>query len=130
MLMSVYILVALYSCIFSSRRLKRPGVSHEVRQMFKKKHQWYVTLFIIIWTAELLSNYYALLNPKFKKSGVDDQFTFHEVVEYVSGIAMFATGILLAIIRLYEPFFVFLAKKVISMCFCELLDKDPSGFDD
>jgi len=51
-------------------------------------------------------------------------------VDYVSGIAMFSTGTLLALIRLYEPFFLYLLKKFIWMCFGQLLNKDPTGIKD
>lgn len=48
-MMSVYILIAIYSCIYAIRRLERPGVSKEVRKMFLKKHVAYVVVFIVIW---------------------------------------------------------------------------------
>ena len=48
--LSAYILVALYSIIFSLRRLYRPGMSIEIRKLFQRKHTMYVTLFIVIWT--------------------------------------------------------------------------------
>ena len=47
--MSVYILIAIYSVIYAYRRLERPGVSKEVRSMFLKKHYVYVGVFSIIW---------------------------------------------------------------------------------
>lgn len=61
--MSVYILVAIYSVIYAYRRLERPGVSKEVRSMFLKKHSVYVFVFIGIWTIQLSQNYYQLFNP-------------------------------------------------------------------
>jgi hypothetical protein len=61
--MSVYILVAIYSTIFAYRRLQRPGVSKEIRTMFLKKHYVYVGVFIVIWTIQLSQNYYQLFNP-------------------------------------------------------------------
>lgn len=48
--LSVYILVAVYSMIFSERRLKKPGVSEDVRRRFQNKHTTYVLMFIFIWT--------------------------------------------------------------------------------
>lgn len=48
--LSVYYVIAFYSCVFAYRRLKRPGVSSEVREMFFKKHAAYVVMFIIIWS--------------------------------------------------------------------------------
>jgi hypothetical protein len=63
MSLSAYILVALYSMIFSLRRLNRPGVSVEVRRLFIRKHTIYVIVFIIIWTIQLSASYYHLFNP-------------------------------------------------------------------
>jgi hypothetical protein len=40
---------------------------------------------------------------------------------------MFSTGILLAIVRLFEPFFKFLIKQFIYMCFGVLLDEEEEG---
>lgn len=61
--LSAYIIVALYSMIFSIRRLNRPGVGPGVRKLFQKKHSAYVTLFIVIWTIQLSANYCHLFNP-------------------------------------------------------------------
>jgi len=84
----------------------------------------------MVWTAELFSNYYELLNPQKSHHHEEKENVLENVIAYVSGIAVFSTGIFLAIIRLYEPYFVFLVKKTISMCFCELLDVDPDGIND
>jgi len=62
--LSAYILVALYSMIFSQRRLSRPGVSNSVRKLFWKKHSIYVVVFIIIWTVQLTACYFHLFDPK------------------------------------------------------------------
>ena len=51
MSLSVYIVVALYSVVFSMRRLNRPGVSKQVRSLFFKKHFWYVAVFTVVWTS-------------------------------------------------------------------------------
>jgi hypothetical protein len=48
--LSIYIIIAIYSFLFAYRRLERPGVSQEARQMFLKKHLYYVFVFIVIWT--------------------------------------------------------------------------------
>ena len=61
--LSVYIVVAIYSTVFAYRRLHRPGVSKEVREMFVKKHFLYVLVFILIWTIQQTQNYYELFNP-------------------------------------------------------------------
>ena len=61
--LSFYICVAVYSVIFSIRRLNRPGVSKEVRDMFWRKHTLYVFVFIIIWIVQLSNNYLMLTHP-------------------------------------------------------------------
>ena len=76
MCLSIYILVALYSMIFSLRRLKRPGVSAQIRKLFQRKHSWYVVMFIIVWIVKLSVSYYMLFNPNANndtknKSGAD-----------------------------------------------------------
>jgi hypothetical protein len=70
--MSVYILVAIYSTIFAYRRLQRPGVSKEIRTMFLKKHYIYVGVFICIWTIQLSQNYFQLFNPPYGTTTLGD----------------------------------------------------------
>ena len=64
MILSIYIVVAIYSVVYSYRRLMRPGVSKEVRQMFFRKHFYYVVVFIILWTVQQSQNYFTLFNPE------------------------------------------------------------------
>ena len=45
------------------RRLARPGVSKNVREMFFKKHAIYVIIFIAIWVIQLSNNYFVLTHP-------------------------------------------------------------------
>jgi hypothetical protein len=40
---------------------------------------------------------------------------------------MFSTGILLAVVRLYEPFFLFLLKQKVYRCFGIIVDEDKQG---
>lgn len=72
MLLSFYIIVALYSCVYALRRLTRPGVSKQVRTSFLKKHFAYVACFIVIWTTYLASAYYHLFNPQSKDKKDND----------------------------------------------------------
>ena len=50
MIYSTYVVIAIYSVVFSYRRLNRPGVSKTVRSLFFKKHFCYVAVFIAFWT--------------------------------------------------------------------------------
>lgn len=63
MTLSLYIVVAIYSTVYSYRRLHRPGVSASVRNLFVKKHFLYVVVFIVIWMIQQSNNYYYLFNP-------------------------------------------------------------------
>jgi hypothetical protein len=73
MTLSVYIVVAVYSVVFSYRRLNRPGVSKEVRELFFKKHFYYVAVFTFIWALQQCSNFYTLFNPTHPDMNVADQ---------------------------------------------------------
>lgn len=61
--LSLYIVVAIYSTVYSYRRLHRPGVSAHVRSIFVKKHFLYVIVFIVIWMIQQSNNYFWLFNP-------------------------------------------------------------------
>jgi hypothetical protein len=58
--MTIYILMALYSCAYAFRRLTRPGMSIEVRYVFIRKHIAYVGTFIFVWTFYLAYSYFKL----------------------------------------------------------------------
>ena len=58
--MTAYLLMALASCVYAFRRLTRPGMSHEVRAFFVRKHIAYVGIYILIWVLFLCSDYYHL----------------------------------------------------------------------
>lgn len=62
-LLSLYILIALYSCIFASRRLDRKGINKVIRQKLLKKHYYYVACFVLVWGAYLANAYYELFYP-------------------------------------------------------------------
>lgn len=68
--LSCYMLIAFLSLFYAARRLKRPGVSTEVRDLFFRKHKLYVVVFIIIWTVQLSQNYYSLFNPQLMNGNI------------------------------------------------------------
>jgi len=104
--LSVYIIVALYSCVFGLRRLQRPGVSGEVRKKFLSKHFSYVITFIVIWTVQSSAYYYHLFDES--DNEVVASVEQNKRVNTISGVMIFSTGIFLSIVRLSEPFFRFL----------------------
>jgi hypothetical protein len=109
MLLSVYIIIALYSCIFAMRRLMRPGVSKEIRYAFLIHHFLYVVTFIFIWSIFWANAYYYLFNTvEDTDPSTSKKLT---VMDLMSTIASFSTGIILTFIRISEPYFRFLIKK-------------------
>ena len=52
MTLSLYTVVAIYSTVYSYRRLHRPGVSAPARSLFVKKHLIYVVVFTLLWSIE------------------------------------------------------------------------------
>jgi hypothetical protein len=104
-LLSMYILIALYSCIFASRRLDRKGINKVIRQKLLKKHYYYVGIFVIVWGAYLANAYYDLFYPDKRTS------TEKKLVKYISKVSSVSLGLLLTFIRLGEPFFRYQVKK-------------------
>jgi hypothetical protein len=51
-----------------------------------------------------------LFNPEKLDTASSLESSNYEIIDAISGASMFITGILLALVRLYEPFFVFLIK--------------------
>lgn len=56
-------LVAIYSCVYASRRLARPSINKDIRRFFLKKHYFYVTLFILVWGCYMGNAYFSLFVP-------------------------------------------------------------------
>ena len=105
MLLSVYILIALYSCIFASRRLDRKGINKVIRQKLLKKHYFYVAIFVFVWGVYLANAYYDLFYPR-------QENTFEKKLVFIlSKIGSVSLGLLLTSIRLGEPFFRYQVKK-------------------
>ena len=58
--LSFYILIALFSVVFTGRMLSKPGISQNIKKLFLKKHILYVVGFIAIWIVTLSSAYRTL----------------------------------------------------------------------
>jgi hypothetical protein len=88
----------------------RPGNSAEMRSFFVRKHILYVFTFISVWTCSLASAYYHLYYPEDRAGDIP-------LVDKVSVIANISTGLLMGLIRLFEPYFFFLLKKYFKAMF-------------
>jgi hypothetical protein len=107
MSLSIYIIVALYSCVYAQRRLTRPGLRKDIRRFFLRKHYSYVGVFILVWTLNLAKVYYQLFNPEPAEKEEDTILVVAEISKYAS----FSTGLFLTIIRLSEPYFYYVTKR-------------------
>lgn len=138
-ILTLYILVSLFSIVYAARMLSRPGISSEIRQIFMKKHVLYSISFIIIWTFNLLNTYHALYatlhgdSPEAQEllaqghtlrkiivpPGVEIQVVIRKgetnlpftTFQIISVFASLSTGLIMGIIRCFEPYFGFLIRK-------------------
>ena len=126
LMLSIYMLVGFYSIIFAFRRLVRPGVSIEMRKLFLKKHAIYVLVFIIIWIFMLLYNYYELFNPS---SGIIffESSESQSYIETISYVALFSTGWMMVLIRIFDPFYRFLILQTVYEWFGMVKEEPVDG---
>ena len=59
-IITFYILFAIFSCAYSYRLLTRPGMSGQVRKDFIHRHFFYVIIYITIWLPYLGLTYYTV----------------------------------------------------------------------
>ena len=131
--LSIYIMFALFSIIYAGRMLSRPGISGDIKNMFMRKHVLYTICFIVIWSVTLTGAYQSLYNSlnddEEDRSGMvsflmpngrrvwaskvgDKDLNIHlSLVDKISFTASLSTGFVLAVIRFMEPYFQFLIKK-------------------
>lgn len=135
--LSFYIIIALFSIVYTGRMLSKPGISNNIKRLFLKKHISYVVGFIAIWIVTLASAYRnlyllnteerfdenseMLLSQGYRKTftmlpnGIVGQVWINdrekvvtmEVNQIVSLMATISTGLLMAFIRCFEPYFIF-----------------------
>jgi len=139
--LSLYVLISLFSIVYAARMLSRPGISGEIRKIFMKKHVLYSISFIIIWSLNLLNAYDALYNRVHQGTDAynaliaqgkvikhirlpvgtyiqvigdeDKKYMDLTTLQLISFIASLSTGLVMGIIRCFEPYFLFLLKKTI-----------------
>jgi hypothetical protein len=98
----LYLIIAIYSCVYASRRLDRMRIDKTIRKYFLRKHFYYVGIFAGVWGCYLANAYYDLF---YYPENKDSKDTSKKVVEFISKIASVSTGLLLTIIRTGEPYF-------------------------
>ena len=105
-----YFLIALYSCYFAWKRLRREGMKPEVRMMFIKKQIAYVIVNLMMWVCFFINAIYRLYLLRFKKP--DQKIVkWVEYIQTLSILSAIITGLLFAGIRFFEPYLLFLIKK-------------------
>jgi hypothetical protein len=147
--LSIYILTALFSVVYTGRMLSKPGISENIKKLFLKKHILYVVGFIGIWVITLSSAYRSLYiangggtqeDFERRETLMSEGYTRHftilpngiaaeiwingekkeiqmETSQIVSLFATLSTGLIMAIIRCFEPYFIFICRKVFFMIY-------------
>jgi hypothetical protein len=124
----VFLLVAFFSVIYAIKRLIRKGVTPYARKQFVVKHILYIVVLIISWQILLLNNYVALYNfTNFTKNG--NFYGRTSKLDFVSYLFMFGNGILLAGVRIQEPFYKFVIKEIIYESFGIVIPPPKEGLD-
>ena len=146
--LSFYIIIALFSIVYTGRMLSKPGISNNIKRLFLKKHILYVVGFISIWIVTLSSAYRNLYKANAPVDEIDEHdsllrssgykkvysllpngvygeiwyneeegITFMETSQIVSLIATISTGVVMAFIRCFEPYFIFICRKTFFMIY-------------
>lgn len=98
-----------------------------MRKLFIHKHTWYVCVLIILWLAQLLINYYELFRPNGDDMTNLDDNKVTANISMISFTFMFLTGMAMAFIRLFDPYFAFLVKRKFFQTFGSVIEEDQQG---
>lgn len=60
LIVTAYIIFAIFSCAYSYRMTTRPGMSSEIRKDFITRHILYVLVYICVWLPYLGLSYYTV----------------------------------------------------------------------
>ena len=136
MTLNTYIWVALFSIIYTSRMLGKPGISKEIKVVFLWKNIFYTFAFIFINSISLASTYrnfldsiwpppdqYVMLpNGRRVEAILNEDGTYHlKTIDYISFFANLCSGLILAIVRSFEPYFIKIMKRNVYWCFGAIL---------
>lgn len=123
---SLFIIMGLYSCVYAYRRLTKPGMSEEIRKIFIRKHISYVSVYIIIWTFSLSSTYYDLYLSSINSENSESKLNILLIIRTAKLFSCLLSGFILSIIRAREPYFKFLIYKQIREFFGMIVEEDES----
>jgi uncharacterized membrane protein len=111
LIVTAYMLFAIFSCAYSYRMTTRPGMSSEIRKDFISRHILYVLVYICVWLPYLGLSYYTLYVCQLLASKPDNISSEQLVIYaeeikkwwgYVNSATVF-TGLLMGMIRIQEP---------------------------
>ena len=69
--LAIYFIGAIYSVVYSFRRLRRPGVRADIRNFVITNHFWFVVFIIVIQVMFSLSNFTYIFNYNSTQPGMD-----------------------------------------------------------
>ncbi len=116
--------MACYSLRFAYKRFRRPGMSKETKAMFIKKQVLYVIISLLCWVAffvnavyRLYIHYYNYYKNNGEKAVSEKVFADRNLIlwaqtfQEASVYSALLTGFLMSLIRVMEPYIVFLLKR-------------------
>ena len=122
--------MACYSLIFAYKRFNRPGMNEETKSMFIKKQVLYVIISLLCWVAFFVNAVYRLYINYFNyyaNNGDRNLILWAETFQDASVYSALLTGIFMSVIRVLEPYIVFLFKKEFSSWFGDLVPEPKKG---
>ena len=152
--LTLYIIIAVFSIFYAAKMLNRPGISPEIRQMFMKKHVLYAISFIVIWFFTLVNAYYEvfmdddnspdslmMIEKGYKATYIpfpmgfrhkvwvslndeDKNYMNLEPLQILSFVSSISTGLIMGVIRCLEPYFAFVLRRTIKAIYGIPLSED------
>lgn len=99
-------------------------MSKKIRWMFLKKQVAYVIVNLLVWVCFFLNAVYRLyINFENTKLGYIEAIEWIQTFSIISAIS---TGILFSIVRLFEPYLIFVIKKEVAEWFGIILEENQN----
>lgn len=134
LMITAYILFAIFSCAYCYRLTTKAGMSSEVRHEFIRRQIWYSLVYILTWLPFLGQSYYSIyvcsLEEESQTIGqvnkIYDKLGFWFSVNVCSALL---TGFAMSFVRISEPVFWHLIKSSVYQYFGELAPEKKSDSD-